>query len=229
MDDKNCSLIGHFEGIADPRVNRMKLHKLIDIIVIALCAMIAGCDTCDEFEIFGNSHLDWLKTFLELPNGIPSHDTLERVFARIDPKQFKQCFANWTKDLAGVFSGVIAIDGQTHRGARQSGQDKSTVHMVSAWAAGLRLVLAQTKVGEKTNEITAIPEVLRVLDIHGCIVTMDAMGCQIAIAQQIIDQGGDFVLGLKGNQGTTLTAVEEQFSTTSDEKCEKYYEADKGQ
>lgn len=228
MDDKNYSLMDHFEGIDDPRVDRMKLHKLIDIIVIALCAMIAGCDTCDEFEIFGNSHLEWLKTFLELPNGIPSHDTFERVFARIDSKQFKQCFANWTKNLAGIFSGVIAIDGQTHRGARQNNQVKSTVHMVSAWAAGLRLVLAQTKVGEKTNEITAIPEVLRMLDIRGCIVTMDAMGCQQAIAQQIIDQGGDFVLGLKGNQGTTLTAVEEHFSTISNDKCEAYYEADKG-
>lgn len=228
MDDKNCSLIDHFKGIEDPRVDRMKLHKLIDIIVIALCAMIAGCDTCDEFEIFGNSHFDWLKTFLELPNGIPSHDTFERVFARIDPKQFKQCFANWTKNLAGIFSGVIAIDGQTHRGARRSSQVKSTVHMVSAWAAGLRLVLAQTRVGEKTNEITAIPEVLRMLDIRGCIVTMDAMGCQRSIAQQIIDQEGDFVLGLKGNQGTTLTAVEEHFSTISDDKCETYYGADKG-
>ena len=228
MDGKNCSLIDHFVGIEDPRVDRMKLHKLIDIIVIALCAMIAGCDTCDEFEIFGNSHLDWLKTFLELPNRIPSHDTFEKVFARIDPKQFKQCFASWTKNLAGIFSGVIAIDGQTHRGARQGNQVKSTVHMVSAWAAGLRLVLAQAKVGEKTNEITAIPEVLRMLDIRGCIVTMDAMGCQRSIAQQIIDQEGGFVLGLKGNQGTTLTAVEEQFSTISEGKCETYYEADKG-
>ena len=228
MDDKNFSLMAHFEGIADPRVDRRKLHKLIDIIVIALCAMIAGCDTCDEFEIFGNSHLEWLKSFLELPNGIPSHDTFERVFARIDPKQFKQCFANWTKSLVGIFSGVIAIDGQTHRGARQSSQVKSTVHMVSAWAAGLRMVLAQTRVGEKTNEITAIPEVLSMLDIRGCIVTMDAMGCQQAIAKQIIDQQGDYVLGLKGNQETTLTAVQEHFSTTSDDKCGTYCEADKG-
>lgn len=228
MDDKNYSLIDHFEGMTDPRVNRMKLHRLTDIIVIALCAIIAGCDNCDEFEIFGNSHLDWLKTFLELPNGIPSHDTFERVFARIDPKQFKQCFASWTKNLAGIFSGVIAIDGQTHRGARQSNQAKSTVHMVSAWAAGLRLVLAQAKVGEKTNEITAIPEVLRMLDIHGCIITMDAMGCQQSIARQIIDQGGDFVLGLKGNQGTTLSAVQEHFSTIPESKCEVHSEADKG-
>ena len=228
MDDKNSSLMDHFKDIEDPRIDRRKRHNLIDIIVVALCAMVAGCDTCDEFEIFGNSHLEWLKKFIELPNGIPSHDTFERVFARIDPEQFRQSFLNWTKSITRIFADVIAIDGQTHRGARRSDQSKSLVHMVSAWSAGLRLVLAQTKVGEKTNEITAIPEVLRMLDIQGCIITMDAMGCQQKIAQQIIEQGGDYVVGLKGNQGTTLTAVDEHFSTIPETKCEQYYEADKG-
>jgi len=132
------------------------------------------------------------------------------------------------KSISGVFSGVIAIDGQTHRGAKKNGETKSAVHMVSAWAAGLRMVIAQTKVGEKTNEITAIPEVLRLLDLKGCIVTIDAMGCQQAIARQIIDQGGDYILGLKGNQGLTLEAVEEHFSTTSESVFEIHSEADKG-
>jgi len=228
MEGENFTLIEHFEGIKDPRINRMKLHKLIDIIVIAICAIVAGCDTCDEIEIFGNSHLEWLKKFIELPNGIPSHDTFERVFARLDPLPFKESFLSWTKSIAGVFSDVIAIDGQTHRGARRTDQSKSPIHMVSAWSAGLRLVLAQEKVGEKTNEITAIPEVLKMLDIKGCIITMDAMGCQQKIAKQIVDQGGDYVLGLKGNQGATLTAVEQHFSTVPDEKSEQYSDVDKG-
>jgi predicted transposase YbfD/YdcC len=228
MDDKTCSIIKHFDGIVDPRMDRRKLHNLMDIIVIALCATIAGCDSCEEYQIFGKAHLDWLKTFLELPYGIPSHDTFERVFARIDPKQFQKCFASWTKSVSGVFSGVIAIDGQTHRGAKKNGETKSAVHMVSAWAAGLRMVIAQTKVGEKTNEITAIPEVIRLLDLKGCIVTIDAMGCQQAIARQIIDQGGDYILGLKGNQGLTLEAVEEHFSTTSESVFEIHTEVDKG-
>lgn len=228
MDGKNCSLAEHFSGIVDPRIDRKRLHKLIDIIVIAICAVVAGADSFDAIEIFGNAKKDWLKKFLELPNGIPSHDTFERVFARINPQEFRSSFADWTRQLAGIFTDVIALDGQTHRGARGKGQKKSPIHMVSAWAAGLRLVLAQTKVDEKSNEITAIPQVLKLLDIQGCIVTMDAMGCQQKIAQQIVDQGGDYILGLKGNQGSTLTAVEEHFSMTPESSCEKFCDTDKG-
>lgn len=228
MDEKTCSLIQHFQDIEDPRIERKKLHKLIDILVIAICAVVSGADSFDAIEIFGNSHIDWLKKFIELPNGIPSHDTFERVFARINPQEFRICFINWTKELAGIFTDVIAIDGQTHRGARLKGQNKSQIHMVSAWATGLRLVLAQVKVEEKSNEITAIPHVLKMLDIHGCIITIDAMGCQQKIAQQIVDQGGDYILGLKGNQGATLTAVEEHFSITPENNCETFCDVDKG-
>jgi len=227
--DGASTLISCFEGLSDPRVERTKLHKLIDIVVMAICAVVAGCDTFDAIEVFCTAQEQWFKRFLELPNGIPSQDTFERVFARIDPKEFRSSFGAWTKQLAGVFTDeVIAIDGQTMRGARRSGQSKSPIHIVSAWAVGLRLVLAQTKVDEKSNEITAIPEVLKLLDIKGCIVTMDAMGCQQKIAQQIIDQNGDYVLGLKGNQGGTLEAVEAHFSTTPDKQLTVFHEVDKG-
>ena len=223
------SLIEQFKNVIDPRINRTKLHKLIDIIVIAICAVVGGSDGFDEIEVFAKVHEQWFRKFLELPNGIPSHDTFARVFARINPKEFRISFAKWAKLIAGAFAtDVIAIDGQTMRGARRTGEKKSSIHMVSAWATGLRLVLAQTKVAEKSNEITAIPEVLRLLDIKGCIITMDAMGCQQKITQQIIDQGGDYVLGLKGNQSGTLTAVEEHFSFTPDNALEQYQDVDKG-
>lgn len=229
MEETAISLIKSFDNVSDPRVNRTRLHKFIDIIVLAICATVSGANNFEEIEVFCTAHEGWFRRFLELPNGIPSHDTFERVFARVDPKEFRASFSDWTKKLAGIFtSEVIAIDGQTVRGARKNGQKKSPIHIVSAWAAGLRLVLAQTKVDEKSNEITAIPEVLRMLDIKGCIVTMDAMGCQQKIAQQIIDQGGDYVLGLKGNQGTTLSAVEEHFSMTAEHKCTQFQDVDKG-
>lgn len=227
--DGTSTLVSCFENLTDPRIDRTKLHKLVDIVVMAICAVVAGCDTFDAIEVFCTTHEQWFRRFLELPNGIPSQDTFERVFARIDPKEFRASFSAWTKELAGVFTNeVIAIDGQTMRGAKRSGQCKSPIHIVSAWAVGLRLVLAQTKVDEKSNEITAIPEVLKLLDIKGCIVTMDAMGCQQKIAQQIIDQHGDYVLGLKGNQGTTLEAVETHFSTTPSKKLTEFHDVDKG-
>lgn len=228
MEADNRSLIEHFEHIEDPRIDRKKLHKLIDIIVIAICGVISGADSFDEIEIFGNAHIDWLKRFLELPNGIPSHDTFERVFRRLNPQEFKDAFLSWTKQLCGVFEGVIAIDGQTHRGARNAGQKKSPLHVVSAFASDLRLVLAQMKVDEKSNEITAIPKLLKLLDIKGCIVTIDAMGCQQKIAGQIIDQDADYALGLKGNQGSTLESVKEHFSIVSKEKCVTFSDVDKG-
>lgn len=229
MPNKDFSLLCVFEDVNDPRVDRTKLHKLIDVLVVAVCAVVAGSDCFDAIEIFGNSHLEWFKKFLELPSGIPSHDTFERIFSRINPSEFRTSFMRWTKEISGLFTGeIIAIDGQTMRGAKRSGQKKSPIHIVSAWAVGLRLVLAQSKVDEKSNEITAIPEVLRMLEIKGCIVTMDAMGCQQSIAQQIVDQGGDYVLGLKGNQGTTLAAVEEHFSITPEKNCEYFSETDKG-
>jgi predicted transposase YbfD/YdcC len=229
MDEASVSIISCFEDMSDPRVDRTKRHKLVDILVIAVCGVVAGCDSFEAIELFANAHEDWFKTFLGLPNGIPSQDTFERVFARINPSEFRKCFSDWSKGLAGVFANeIIAIDGQTLRGAKRTGESSSPVHLVSAWAVGLRLVLGQTKVDEKSNEITAIPEVLKLLELRGCIVTIDAMGCQQKIAQQIVDQSGDYVLGLKGNQGTTLEAVETHFATTSEAKHAVFQEVDKG-
>ena len=229
MHDKNKqTLVDHFNELKDPRVERRKLHSLRDIIVIAICASVADCDGYEEIAMFAESHEDWFRKFLPLENGIPSHDTFERVFARINAKEFRRCFANWTRELVGLFTDVIAIDGQTHKGARRTGESKSSLHMVSAWAAGLKVVLAQEKVDEKSNEITAIPEVLKMLEIKGCIITIDAMGCQQKIAQQIIDQGGDYILGLKENQKNTLEAVTEHFSTTKETFLTTFVENDKG-
>lgn len=229
MDNKTKqTLVDHFSEIRDPRIERRKLHALRDIIVIAICASVADCDGYEEIAMFAEAHEDWFKKFLTLENGIPSHDTFERVFARINAKEFRRCFANWTRELAGIFTDVIAIDGQTHRGARRTGESKSSLHMVSAWATGLKLVLAQEKVADKSNEITAIPEVLKMLEIKGCIITIDAMGCQQKIAQQIIDQSGDYILGLKENQKNTLEAVTEHFSTINETQLKKFVENDKG-
>ena len=226
--DLDNSIMIHFEKLTDPRVDRKKLHSLIDIVAIVLCGVIAKCDSFDEIEIFGNAHIEWFKGFLKLENGVPSHDTFERVFRRLDPKEFHEAFLSWTKSLANIFEGVIAIDGQTHRGARDTNQKKSQLHVVSAWASDAQLVLAQQKVEEKSNEITAIPKILKVLELKGCIVTIDAMGCQQKIARQIQEQNGDYLLGLKGNQENTREAVEEHFSTTPEEKLSKFSETDTG-
>ncbi len=233
MSTNTRSLINHFGNIRDPRIDRRRAHKLIDIIVISICAVVAGADSFEEIEIIGNAHKSWLKTFLELPNGIPSHDTFARVWARINPNEFRASFATWVREIAEAISDrvgqeVISLDGQTMRGARRRGEKKSAIHMVSAWAAGLRIVLAQTVVPEKTNEISVIPDILRLLDINGCIVTMDAMGCQQTHTQQIIDQKGDYVIGLKGNQSSTLAAVEGHFAKLNVKNLESYKDTDKG-
>lgn len=196
------SLIEHFSSITDPRIERCKRHKLIDILIIAICASICGADGWEEIELFGQAKEEWFKTFLELPHGIPSHDTFRRVFARLKPQQFQQCFLNWVQSLSPLTSGqVVAIDGKTLRRSHDRAAGKSAIHMVSAWAAENRLVLGQVKVDEKSNEITAIPELLRLLEIAGCIVTTDALGCQKEIAAEIIAQEADYVLAVKGNQG----------------------------
>ncbi len=205
----------HFASLEDPRVERTKLHPLLSIVTIALCAVICGAETWDDIAEFGRSKVDWLGSFLELPNGIPSHDTFNRVFQALDPKQFESCFLRWTKAISGVLKGIIALDGKTLRGSRGQTSDKAgkgAIHMVSAWASQNRLVLGQVKVDAKSNEITAIPELLRALAIEGCLVTIDAMGTQRAIAKQIIDQGGDYVLALKENQATLYQEVVEMFS-----------------
>lgn len=192
----------HFGQLKDPRVERTKRHKLLDIIVITICGVICGADDWVNLEIFGNAKLEWFKTFLELPNGIPSHDTFGRVFAAINPQEFEKCFIEWVRTIYQLTQGqVIAIDGKQLRGSSMSEAGKSAIYMVNAWASVNRLVLGQLKVDEKTNEITAIPALLKLLEISGCIVTIDAIGTQTRIAETILDGGGDYLLAVKENQG----------------------------
>jgi predicted transposase YbfD/YdcC len=196
--DKRNSISDFFSDLTEPRESN-KRHKLIDVLTIALCAAICGADTWEEIEEFGQAKAEWFGTFLELPHGIPAHDTFARIFASMDPKEFQQAFLRWAEAIRSATKGIIAIDGKTLR--RSYKKDKSPIHMVSAWALENRMVLGQMKTKEKSNEITAIPELLQVLELEGCIVTIDAMGCQKEIVKTIVDKGADYVLGLKGNQG----------------------------
>ncbi len=196
------SLKQHFETIDDPRAAYRIQHQLVDMVMIAICAIICGADSWVEIEQYGLSKESWLSTFLELPNGIPSHDTFERLFARLRPEQLQASFSSWLNAVSGMLKQAgIAIDGKALRGSCHPGEPNSLSYMVSAWATEARLVLGQRKVDEKSNEITAIPELLSLLTLDGAIVTIDAIGCQTAIAQQIVEQGGDYVLPVKGNQG----------------------------
>jgi predicted transposase YbfD/YdcC len=200
--DPSASIGKHFANLEDPRIDRTKRHKLFDILVIAICAVICGADNWEEVELFGQSKEAWFRTFLELAHGIPSHDTFWRVFARLKPEQFQQSFVSWITSVGQVTKGqVIAIDGKSLRRSHDQALGRGAIDMVSAWAAQNHLVLGQVKVDEKSNEITAIPELLRVLEVSGCIITMDAMGCQKEIAKTIIEQEADYVLALKENQG----------------------------
>lgn len=191
-----------FAKLRDPRINRTKQHKLIDIVTIAVCAIVCGAQGWTEIEMFGHQKYVWLKTFLELQNGIPSHDTFGRVFAALDPKEFQECFVEWVEMIHEITSGqVIAIDGKQLRGSDDSFLGKRAIYMVSAWAAENHMVLGQRKVDTKSNEITAIPELLKILAITGCIVTIDAIGTQTKIAKNIIDRHADYLLCVKENQG----------------------------
>jgi predicted transposase YbfD/YdcC len=206
------TILDHFKDLEDKRVERTKRHKLIDIVTIAICAVICGADSWVLMETYGKKKEKWLKQFLELPNGIPSHDTFARVFARIDPQQLQNSFLSWIKSINKITDGeVIAIDGKTLRHSYDKGKDKGAIHMVSAWATTNSLVLGQCKVDEKSNEITAIPELIKVLEIAGCIVTIDAMGCQKQIVKSIVDKSGEYVIALKKNQGNLYKNVEEIF------------------
>ncbi len=207
------SLLSSFADVDDPRVERGQLHLLEDILVIAICAVIAGAAGWNDMETFGRSRSRWLKTFLRLPNGIPTHDTFRRVISRIDPEQFATCFFHWTSSLMNQGNEeYIAVDGKTLRHSGNSALNLSPIHMVSAWATHNRLVLTQLMVDEKSNEITAIPQLLSALDLRHATVTIDAMGCQTAIAKQIIDQGGNYILSLKDNHPTLADAVRQLFT-----------------
>ncbi len=191
----------HFGKLEDPRVERTKRHSMTDILVLSICGFVCGIDTWVDLEEFAEIREDWFRTFLELPNGIPSHDTFGRFFAALDPEAFSRCFSTWMQSVAEVTSGeVVAIDGKTLRRSFDRASSKAAIHMVSAWAAGNRMVLGQVKTEEKSNEITAIPKLLETLHLQGCIVTIDAMGCQRAIVRDIVGKGADYVISLKGNQ-----------------------------
>jgi predicted transposase YbfD/YdcC len=212
-DISPSTIVKHFGKLEDPRIDRTKLHSLTDILTIAICAVICDADGWVDVENYGSAKHAWLNTFLALPNGIPSHDTFGRVFARIDPTHFQHCFIRWMRDIYRLTSGeVVPIDGKTLRHSFDTTLDQSPIHMVSAWASANRLVLGQLKVDDKSNEITAIPELLKVLDLAGCIVTIDAFGCHKSITEQIISQKGAYVLALKENQPTLYTDVQALFS-----------------
>src|SRR6185437_2204782 len=202
------SLVEYFATISDPRVNRTKEHRLVDVLIIGVCTLLCSGETFNDMEDFGNAKLEWFKTFLELPNGIPSHDTFNRVFSALDPQEFLEAFLLWTQSLRrAVPDEIVAMDGKALRRALDA--DQSPKYIVSAWAEDNGLVLGQLKVGEKTNEITAVPQLLRVLELAGCIVTLDAMGCQKEIAKEIKEADAEYVLALKGNQETVHREVKE--------------------
>ncbi len=191
------SLLDILERVPDPRVKRTRRHELLDILVIALCAVIGGADDWVEVVQFGKAKKDWFSTFLKLPNGIASHDTFGRVFQILDSQVLEQVCIEWLQSIAGQVEGVVAIDGKSLRGSRDGKQ--SPLHIVSAWACQNSMLLGQVQTDKKSNEITAIPELLKLLSIKGCIVTIDAMGCQKAITKAIIDSEADYVLSLKSN------------------------------
>lgn len=210
-----ASILHHFSSIKDPRVNRQKKHQLQDIFFITLCAVICGADNWVAIEEFAEAKKDWFTELLKLQNGIPSHDTFGNVFAVIDTEKFSECFSRWVSDLANLTEGeVIAIDGKCLRRSIDKASNKSAIYMVSAWAQKNSLVLGQVKVADKSNEITAIPVLLSRLDIAGAVITMDAMGCQKKIAQQIIEKEADYVLSLKGNQGSLHDDVMTYFESS---------------
>ena len=214
---RSAALLEHFRDLADPRIDRNKEHKLINVLVIAICALLCGANDWVAVETFGRAKREWFARFLDLPHGIPSHDTFGRVFAVLSPQALQACFLSWIRAVAHVTEGqVVAIDGKPLRHSYDRRSAKAAIHMVSAWATHNRMVLGQLKTEEKSNEITAIPELLRVLEVRGCIVTIDALGCQKAIARQIVEQEADYVLALKQNQGTLYEAVVQQFQMARD-------------
>jgi predicted transposase YbfD/YdcC len=209
----NASIVEHFRTLEDPRIERTKKHNLLDILVIALCTLLTGGEGFQDMELFGKSKHAWLQTFLALPPGIPSHDTFGRVFARLHPQRFQECFLAWTQAIAQLTQGpLISLDGKTVKASFDRATASSPLHLLSAWCSeNGGLVLGQIKTETKSNEITAIPALLQLLALKGCIVTIDAMGCQTAIARQLLDQGGDYLLALKGNHKKAYTAIKQYF------------------
>jgi predicted transposase YbfD/YdcC len=210
---KDASLWTYFASLKDKRMKRCRKHSLQDILVIAICGFICGVDNWADMELFGWAKLAWFRTFLELPHGIPSHDTFGRVFSMVEPEAFARCFTQWVQTVADVTEGkVVAIDGKAVRRSFDKASQKGCVHLVNAWVAENRCVLGQVACEEKSNEITAIPQLLEMLSLKGCIVTLDAMGCQKAIVEKVVERGADYVIALKGNQETLHEAAKAAFA-----------------
>jgi predicted transposase YbfD/YdcC len=225
------SIVQYFEDMPDPRAGPNAVHKLIDIMVIAVCAVIAGCEVCTQMAEYGRRKESWLRQFLELPRGIPSHDTFSRVLALLDAKKFQECFMRWAAALHKATGGkIVAIDGKTVRRSFDNANGRGPIHLVSAWCSQNHLSLGQLAVDEKTNEITAIPELLELLEIPGAIVTIDAAGCQRAIVTQIRKQKADYVLALKKNQNTLYedVAAHLQSQPSAAPRCDVYETHEKG-
>ena len=199
-----------FQPLHDPRINRKKKHLLLDIIILSILAVLCGAESYDSIELFGKSNYAFLKQILRLPYGIPSHDTINRVFSMLDSKQFERLFIQWSNGLkdSGLFEKVIAIDGKTVRGSKDTFHNTSPIHLVHAWSVENEICLGQLKTSDKSNEITAIPELLELLDIKGSIITIDAMGTQTAIAKKIVDKQADYILAVNDNQKTLREEVE---------------------
>lgn len=207
-------MLSFFDSVTDPRKDRTKLHLVKDIIGLTICAVISGCDDWEEIEIYGERKQSFLRQFLSLPNGIPSHDTINRVFALLNPKELQLCFVDWVQSIAAITNGrVVSIDGKRMCNSGLDGK-KAFIHMVSAWCNSNNMVLGQQKTDAKSNEITAIPALLDLLMVEGAIVTIDAMGCQTSIASKIIDRGADYVLAVKENQAHLLDDIREAFDQT---------------
>jgi len=214
------SLLAHLQSIPDPRIERTRRHDLQAILAIALCATLAGADNCVEMAEFGEQHHDWFARFVALPCGIPSHDTFTRVLRLLDAQQLESACQQWLSQVAGQVQGTVAIDGKSVRASRK-GDVPRALHMVSAWAADMGLLLGQCKVDGKSNEITAIPELLRLLHLKGCIVTIDAIGCQKDIAAQLHAHGADYILSLKGNQRHMHAVVQKHFQPCGGDAYDK--------
>jgi predicted transposase YbfD/YdcC len=216
MSHRLVAVFTPFEDLTDPRMARTRVHDLFDLVVVALCGTIAGADTWADIERFGHARLDWLRTFLRLDGGIPSHDTFGRVFALLDPAELVNCVTQWLDEIGRDIGKHIAIDGKTLRGSFDTAAGRNPLNLVSAWATEARLTLGQVAVDCKSNEITAIPLLLELLDLKGATVTIDAMGCQKEIAANIVHREGDYVLALKGNHEHLFHAVVDEFAQAAE-------------